>query len=390
MKANTKMATKDITAEQLLEVLKFTPRTYKIQMWGYGGEKVMGRVDREVWDYCMENQVNLMDIAWNSDGAEDLGLDPDKLPFPPGSWYECDGIAHVNGVCKDAGTIQIFDEQENVVYERQLNELNGDPEDNSPELECFDDVGLSGYDEGDIIFIGQSNEKGVFFEGEIELKAPFDIAKLKLRYDEIDAEEIINGVEYDGEEIDNWGGGTDGKSSDMDMYIIDEDREPVRYEPEEKDWGHPEYGTSPESWESSPTFKFKKHKPVHPGYYSANYGYGSTYGSLYWDGNNFGEWEYGKFNPVSDKSVVSWQGFNWDTSDWANRPPVPFDVSCDNKKCDWVGNGDDRREDEDYNNHCPECDGTEFSWIDYDPDTAKGRKNREKYCKPIEYITLED
>ena len=25
------------------------------------------------------------------------------------------------------------------------------------------------------------------------------------------------------------------------------------------------------------------------------------------------------------------------------------------------------------------CDGTEFSWIDYDPDTAKGRKNRAKY-----------
>jgi hypothetical protein len=42
----------------------------------------------------------------------------------------------------------------------------------------------------------------------------------------------------------------------------------------------------------------------------------------------------------------------------------------------------DMREDDDYNNHCPLCDGTEFEWIDYDPDTAKGRKNRAKYCKP--------
>jgi hypothetical protein len=40
------------------------------------------------------------------------------------------------------------------------------------------------------------------------------------------------------------------------------------------------------------------------------------------------------------------------------------------------------REDDDYNSHCPECDGTEFEWIDYDPDTAKGRKNRAKYCEP--------
>ena len=50
--------------EKLLQVLKFTPRTYKVSLWGYGGEKVMGTVDRKVWDYCMENQVDLSDIAW--------------------------------------------------------------------------------------------------------------------------------------------------------------------------------------------------------------------------------------------------------------------------------------------------------------------------------------
>jgi hypothetical protein len=44
--------------------------------------------------------------------------------------------------------------------------------------------------------------------------------------------------------------------------------------------------------------------------------------------------------------------------------------------------GSDRRTDDDYNDHCPECDGTEFSWIDYDPDTKAGRANRAKYCRP--------
>jgi hypothetical protein len=44
--------------------------------------------------------------------------------------------------------------------------------------------------------------------------------------------------------------------------------------------------------------------------------------------------------------------------------------------------GSARREDDDYNSHCPECDGTEFSWIDYDPDTKEGRANRAKYCRP--------
>lgn len=66
---------KEITAEELVAVLKFTPRTYKISMWGYGGERVMGTTTQEVWDYCMEHQVDLSDIAWNSDAAEDMGLE---------------------------------------------------------------------------------------------------------------------------------------------------------------------------------------------------------------------------------------------------------------------------------------------------------------------------
>ena len=49
--------------QKLIDTLKFTPRTYRISLWGYGGEKVMGRVDSETWDYCMENQVDLSDIA---------------------------------------------------------------------------------------------------------------------------------------------------------------------------------------------------------------------------------------------------------------------------------------------------------------------------------------
>jgi hypothetical protein len=43
--------------------------------------------------------------------------------------------------------------------------------------------------------------------------------------------------------------------------------------------------------------------------------------------------------------------------------------------------GKDRIPDADYNDHCPECGGTEFSWINYDPDTKEGCSNRKKYCK---------
>ena len=312
------MATQE-EQQQLIDTLKFTPRTYKISMWGYGGEKVMGTTSQEVWDYCMEHQVDLSDIAWNSDACEEMDLDEDMLPFPPGSWYECDGMAHTNGVNKDSGTLQIEDENGESVVEKSIEEFDGCSDD-SVEFECLDEAWIGSKPKGTIVFVGTSNEKGTFFEGDIELTAPFDIRKLTLMYEEVDGEEIISSVVYDGEDIDNYGGSTDGKSSDFVMVrVIDDAGNFERYEPEEKDWGHPEYGTSPSTWEKSIDFNFKKQKPTIPGYYSVNWSYGSTYGSLYWDGKEFGDWEYGKFNPVNQDGVKKWSGYNWDTSSWVER-----------------------------------------------------------------------
>ena len=374
------MATRE-EKQALIDTLRFTPRTYKISLWGYGGERVMGTVSRESWDYCMANQVDLMDIAWSDEDTvqEDMGLDLDLLPFYPGNWYECDDLAHANGASKDSGTLHVTDENGETIVDKSLDSFDSSSDD-GPEWECGDEVWIGQQPEGSVVFVGSSNEKGTFFEGDIPLLAPFDITKLTLIYEEIDGEVMVNGAIYDGEDIDNWGGSTDGKSSDMNMYLVKADNEWDRYEPEDKDWGHPEYGTGPSTWEKSETFKFKKVRPTIPGYYICTWiHYGTTYGSAYWDGKQFGEWEYGKFNPITGE-VISWSGYNWDTSSWSNQPPEPVELECENKTCGWVGKSKDRVEDANYDDHCPKCNGTEFNWIDYDPDTKEGRANRKKYC----------
>jgi hypothetical protein len=375
------MATKQ-DKQLLIDTLKFTPRTYTIQMWGYGGERVMGTVDRAAWDYCVANQIDLQDIAWNSDAAEEMELDEDLLPFPPGSWYECDNMAHVSGVSRSAGTLQIADEHSETIFEKSLDDIVGGGCDGEPDWCCNDEVWVGSRKAGEIVFVGVSNEKGTFFEGEIPLRAPFNIELLELHYDEVDGEEIVNCVYYDGEEVENNGGSTNGKSSDFTMCLLTDDRGNwTRYDPGEKDWGTPECGSSPNDWEKSPEFKFKKIKPVYVGWYKCVWSsWGTTYGSAYWDGEQFVEFEYGKSKPIT--GVETWQGYNWDTADWANRPSEPPDLSCDNKSCGWVGHGKDRVEDADYNSHCPGCEGTEFTWIDYDPDTKLGLANRAKYCQP--------
>jgi hypothetical protein len=219
------MATKE-EKQQLIDTLKFTPRTYRISMWGYGGEKVMGRVDPKAWDYCVKHRIDLVDMAWGDydEIVEGRGLDIDQLPFTPGSWYECDSMAHTHGVSRNSGTIQIEDENGNTVFEKGLDNIVGGGCDGEPDWCCNDEVWVGQAKKGEVVFVGSSNEKGTFFEGEIALKAPFDIEKLELYYDEVDGEELVNCVYYDGEEIENYGGSTDGKSSDMIMVRITDDQ----------------------------------------------------------------------------------------------------------------------------------------------------------------------
>jgi len=224
-KSNSKIKTSNTVEESnpehelLIETLKFTPRTYKIHLWGYGGEYIMGTVDRKIYDYFRARRLDLSDFAWDSDYAEDNNIPEEMWPFPPGSWYECDDMCHDHGVDRNAGTLQIDDETGETIYERRLEDITGG-DDDEPEWGGGEEVWIGMKPAGTVVFVGVSNEKGTFFEGEIELKQPFDITKLELGYNEIDGNEIINSIKYDGEQIDNWGGDTNGKSSDFGFYLV--------------------------------------------------------------------------------------------------------------------------------------------------------------------------
>ena len=208
------MATKK-QKQELMEILKFTPRTYKITMWGYGGEYVMGTVDRKIYDYFKHRRLDLSDFAWDSDYAEENNIPEDMWPFPPGSWYECDDMGHVHGVDRDSGTLQIEDETGETIIERSLEDLDGC----DIGLSCGDEVWVDSKEPGTVVFVGTSGEKGTFFEGEINLKQPFDQEKLIICYDDFDGSDVVCSVEYDGEDIENWGANTNGKSSDFGFYV---------------------------------------------------------------------------------------------------------------------------------------------------------------------------
>jgi hypothetical protein len=285
--------------EKLMQVLKWTPRTYKITMWGYGGEKVMGTVDRKIYDYFKQRRLDLSDYAWDSDYADENEIPDEMQPFPPGSWYECDDMAHAHGVSRNAGTLQIEDENGEVIYERSLEDCDGGSDD-SPEWDCGDEVWIDEKPAGTVVFIGNSNEKGTFFEADLPLTMPFDITKLTLSYDEIDGEELVNSVTYDSEDIDNWGGNTDGKSSDFGMYIAGSNKETGKWE---------KYTTMDDIEYPMTDWFPKKVKPVREGNYmiktTGKSGY--TYQAK-WTGSRWIS-AWGEDTPETEEiKIKEWQG----------------------------------------------------------------------------------
>lgn len=208
--------------QQLYDALKFTPRTYSISMWGYGGEIVMGKIDRKIFDYFKHRRLSVEEFAWGYEYAEDNNIPDEMCPFEPGSWYECDSMAHGSGATRDCATLQITDENGEVVVEQSVEDIDGDED--GIQLSCNDETYIGQANPGEVVFIGRSSEKGTFFEGEFHLTKPFDITKLEVQYDEVDGEEYVTSIFYDGEEIDNNGANTNGKSSDFGFFLVKEDK----------------------------------------------------------------------------------------------------------------------------------------------------------------------
>lgn len=286
--------------EELIEILKFTPRTYKLRLWGYGGEYVMGTVDRKIYDYFRQHRLDVSELAWSYEYAEENNIPEDMLPFEPGNWHDCDNLGHSWGVDRNSGTLQVEDENGNVVYEKELESISGGGEyEDPPEPEWggSEEIWIDSQPKGTVVFVGTSSEKGTFFEADLELKMPFNPGKLCLHYDEIDGNEIVTSVTYDGEELSNEGGDTSGKSSDFGFYIAGSSEGTGKFE-RYKDMDDIEYSLS--QWFPA------KNTPERVGKYNVKTKDGHSYQAI-WNG----EFWHNDWNGEKIK-VKEWQGIAYD------------------------------------------------------------------------------
>jgi len=223
--------------EELLEILKFTPRIYTMYIGGYGGEAYAGIVDKKIYNYFAEKKIDLDEYAGDWDGKFSELVPHELQPFNPGSPYDCDGLFHASGAeLSNLNEITVQDENgdDHWVCAAGLNEL----EDEGVTVDSSGGFDFDDLLEDQVAFYGAQGEKGSFFEGEIELKAPFDPKKLSIQYENCDGWWIISSVEYDGEDVDGSNGySTSGKWGENKWVLGDGERpyEPVSAEDSEDD-----------------------------------------------------------------------------------------------------------------------------------------------------------
>ena len=200
----------NVTNTELIETLKFTPCTYRVEITGYGGEVYFGKIDRKIYDFFKEEKIDIEAYAGSWDEENWEFVPDDMRPFPPGSPYECDYGAHMSGATFDDNSyITVYDENNKEIWSSALGPSLNDA---GVDTDCIEERYIGDlYELGTPVFWGGQGEKGLFFSSEFELRQPFDPKKLRVLYEDIDGWELTSGVEYDGDSLDSYDYDTTGK-----------------------------------------------------------------------------------------------------------------------------------------------------------------------------------
>lgn len=223
---------------ELVETLK-GPRFYRISITGYGGEAAYINISKEAHDFWHAHTEehgdgDFVNYMINDDPEdydfEELEIVPKEADFLTSygeddyksNWFEAPTeFLHQMGVEYGSSylTVEEVDSMKymskhvaDVIDGERLNELVDKIQDETDYEVELADHGEELPDEGEYVCQLYSSEKGQFFDGIIETVGDFDVKKLKFMINEYpNGEDVIDGVEYDGVDVENQGGDSNGK-----------------------------------------------------------------------------------------------------------------------------------------------------------------------------------
>ena len=212
--------------KELVETIKNPVRYYRVMLYGYGGESAYIGLNKEQFEYWQakheeDGDNELVEYVLDDEGEQEID---DKYAFLKdeegyiSSWYEAPTEAvHQYGVDYYSARITV-EEVESDDYMAPTKSTIIDGQDLPELVEQYEDeanlieMDVVEAEQPDYVCQVWSAEKGTFFDGVIETNKAFDPKKLKFYTNEYwNGDDTVESVEYDGTEIDNAGGDTNGK-----------------------------------------------------------------------------------------------------------------------------------------------------------------------------------
>jgi hypothetical protein len=228
--------------QETVDMLK-GERYYRISLNGYGGEAAYINLTKEAYEFWKpvteehgdHDLVQYMVEAETDDCVfEDIDAVPpeaqfmteDEYTYP---WYEAPNeYVHQYGVEYSSSYLNVTEVDSNEYNNNEIADvvegesfqeyLDGVMEANDYEIDLVEsDEDMDG--EGDYVVQFYSSEKGQFFDGIITTYGDFDPKKLVVVITEYpNGEDIVTSIEYDGTEVDNQGGDTNGKGYSAHLW----------------------------------------------------------------------------------------------------------------------------------------------------------------------------
>ena len=203
-------------------------------LWGYGGEAAYLPLNKEQYDFWNTHKeehgdsdlVNYMVSSEEKDyDFEDLDVVPKEADFMMDEdgegcpWYEHhDELEHQYGVDYSHARITV-EELANGEYGSSIVKTIVEGEDLTELVDKHEldvEMGVDETQEPQYVMQVYNSEKGTFFDGIIETVGSFDPKKLKFYTTEYwNGDDTVENIEYDGVDIDNNGGDTNGKGTSV-------------------------------------------------------------------------------------------------------------------------------------------------------------------------------
>jgi len=208
-------------------------RYYQIDVSGYGGEVVYGKLTKEQHDFWADKEeADLTSHAfwdpYDEENEENLISDEDDPRFL-GYWHDLDSIVHLNGGAMQNSWISVDETEgeewnsgsvkeiiDKIDIEKFVEEHKNKVD--AEEIDLDDHADEDGHN---YIFYGMSIEKGQFHLSTLELPddEEFDPAKINFSTTSLDnGDTIVEVLSYGDIDLHNVGGDTTGKGYSTDVF----------------------------------------------------------------------------------------------------------------------------------------------------------------------------